>query len=400
MLSENTIKTVKSTVPLLVNAGTGVTEYFYNRMFTHNPELKDIFNMGNQETGKQPFALFSALAAFAQNIDNLDVLTSALSRITHKHTSLNILPEHYPIVGHHLIETLRELLPDAFTIEVEQAWTEAYHLLADLCITQEHGLYQQNANKVGGWLGARTFIITEKQLESELVMSFTLTPKDNGQVVEHFPGQYLGVKVNPIDTECREIRQYSISDKARADCYRISVKQESGEPSGIVSNYLHSLPEGSEVEVFPPAGDFYLQNSVKPIVLISAGVGLTPMMSMLETLVKIPLLHSVHYLHACENKQQHSFAKRVDALCAIHEKMNAYTWYHKETVETGLVDERTIFTGLMELSHIKDQLPIEEGDYYICGPNAFMSFIKQQLRLLGVDNSRIHYEVFGPHTDL
>ncbi|MCL1124525.1 NO-inducible flavohemoprotein [Shewanella surugensis] len=400
MLSENTIKIVKSTVPLLVNAGTGVTEYFYNRMFTHNPELKDIFNMGNQETGKQPFALFNALAAFAQHIDNLDVLKSALSRISHKHTSLNILPEHYPIVGLHLIETLRELLPDAFTPEVEQAWTEAYALLADLCITQEHGLYQQNAEKQGGWLGARGFIISQKQPESEQVTSFTLTPKDGGQVAEHIPGQYLGIKVKPTDAEYMEIRQYSISDKVQTDSYRISIKKECNEPQGIVSNYLHSLSEGSEVDIFPPAGDFYLQFNDKPVVLISAGVGLTPMMSMLETLVEAPLLHSVHYLHACENNQQHSFAKRVNALCATHDKVDAYTWYNKEVIETGIVDDRTMFTGLMELSHIKAQLPIEEGDYYVCGPNAFMSFIKKQLLLLGVDHSRIHYEVFGPHEAL
>ena len=94
MLSENTIKIVKSTIPLLVSAGTGVTEHFYNRMFTHNPELKHIFNMSNQATGKQPFALFNALAAYAQHIDNLEVLTSALNRINHKHASLNLDPRH------------------------------------------------------------------------------------------------------------------------------------------------------------------------------------------------------------------------------------------------------------------------------------------------------------------
>ena len=113
MLSEKTIEIVKSTAPLLAEAGTVVTDHFYKRMFSHNPELKHIFNMTNQETGRQQFALFNALAAYAQNIDNLAVLKEALARINHKHTSLNILPEHYPIVGAHLIGTLKESLSDA-----------------------------------------------------------------------------------------------------------------------------------------------------------------------------------------------------------------------------------------------------------------------------------------------
>ncbi|WP_299493078.1 NO-inducible flavohemoprotein [uncultured Shewanella sp.] len=404
MLSENTVKIVKSTIPLLVNAGTGVTEHFYNRMFTHNPELKNIFNMGNQATGKQPFALFNALAAYAQHIDNLEVLTSALSRINHKHTSLNILPEHYPIVGHHLIETLRELVPDAFTPDVEEAWTQAYNLLADLCITQEQGLYQQKSNSKGGWSGERLFIITNKSVESELVTSFTLMPKDGGEVIEHLPGQYLGIKVKPEEADYTEIRQYSISDKARRDGYRISVKKELNNPKGIVSNFLHSLPQGAEIAVYPPSGDFYLAHVDNPVVLISAGIGLTPMMSMLETLVERQLPIPVHYLHACENQEQHSFANRVETLLGEYKSLNAHTWYHKTAEQPfSIIDEQTrhqLHGGLMELSEIKRELPIEKGHFYLCGPNAFMSFIKQQLLLLGVKQTQIHYEVFGPHEDL
>lgn len=404
MLSENTIKIVKSTIPLLVSAGTGVTEHFYNRMFTHNPELKHIFNMGNQATGKQPFALFNALAAYAQHIDNLEVLTSALNRINHKHASLNILPEHYPIVGHHLIETLRELVPNAFTAEVEEAWTQAYQLLADICITQEQGLYRSNAEKAGGWTGERRFVIAEKNQESEWVTSFTLTPIDGGVVAEHLPGQYLGIKVKPKGMDYTEIRQYSISDKAKASQYRISVKKEVGLPMGLVSNYLHRLSEGDEVEVYPPAGDFYLQLTDKPVVLISAGVGLTPMMSMLETLVQGQLTHSVHYLHACENKKQHSFFERVAELCEQHEALSAHTWYNEapETVNNHVqkASQNKEYHGLMALTRIQDELPIKEGDFYLCGPNGFMSFIKQQLILLGAEPAQIHYEVFGPHEDL
>ena len=393
MLSDKTIEIVKSTVPLLAQAGTVVTDHFYKRLFSHNPELKNIFNMANQDTGRQQFALFNALAAYAQNIDNLAVLKEALTRINHKHTSLNILPEHYPIVGAHLIGTLKELLPEQFTPDVEYAWREAYGVLADICITEEAALYEHSKNKHGGWAGTRQFEITNKQAESELVTSFTLTPVDGEAVITHKPGQYLGIKVKPEGAEYEEIRQYSISQKSNAKNYRISVKKELQPKPGMVSNYLHSLEQGTIVELSPPAGDFFLRNNTSPAVLISAGVGQTPMLAMLETLLSDNSNQEIMYLHACENTQQHSFSKYLYDLTAQNNRLQTITWFNQAT-------EGADFTGLMNLNAVQAQLPLSNGDFYLCGPAGFMAFIKNQLLELGVKNEQIHYEVFGPHQDL
>ena len=393
MLSDKTIEIVKSTVPLLAQAGTVVTDHFYKRLFSHNPELKNIFNMANQDTGRQQFALFNALAAYAQNIDNLAVLKEALTRINHKHTSLNILPEHYPIVGAHLIGTLKELLPEQFTPDVEYAWREAYGVLADICITEEAALYEHSKNKHGGWAGTRQFEITNKQAESELVTSFTLTPVDGEAVITHKPGQYLGIKVKPEGAEYEEIRQYSISQKSNAKNYRISVKKELQPKPGMVSNYLHSLEQGTIVELYPPAGDFFLRNNTNPAVLISAGVGQTPMLAMLETLLSDNSNQEIMYLHACENTQQHSFSKYLNDLTAQNNRLKTITWFNQAT-------EGADFTGLMNLNAVQAQLPLSNGDFYLCGPAGFMAFIKNQLLELGVKNEQIHYEVFGPHEDL
>ena len=393
MLSDKTIEIVKSTVPLLAEAGTVVTDHFYKRLFSHNPELKNIFNMANQDTGRQQFALFNALAAYAQNIDNLAVLKEALTRINHKHTSLNILPEHYPIVGAHLIGTLKELLPEQFTPDVEYAWREAYGVLADICITEEAALYEHSKNKHGGWAGTRQFEITNKQAESELVTSFTLTPVDGEAVITHKPGQYLGIKVKPEGAEYEEIRQYSISQKSNAKNYRISVKKELQPKPGMVSNYLHSLEQGTIVELYPPAGDFFLRNNTSPAVLISAGVGQTPMLAMLETLLSDNSNQEIMYLHACENTQQHSFSKYLNELNTVYNRLQTMTWFNQAT-------EGADFTGLMNLNAVQAQLPLSNGDFYLCGPAGFMAFIKNQLLELGVKNEQIHYEVFGPHQDL
>lgn len=389
MLSNEHIQLVKSTVPLLEASGSAITDYFYNRLFTHNPEAQNIFNMSNQASGKQSFALFSAIAAYAKNLDNVEQLLSMVERIAQKHTSLNIQPEHYDLVGHHLIETLRELVPEQFTADIEEAWTVAYQALAAIFIAREGELYKQREVLKGGWKGGRQFKLVEKRIESELVKSLVFEPVDGGPVIDYQAGQYIGIEVQPKQSEFKEIRQYSLSDKANGESYRISVKREIVGTPGIVSNYLHDgLRLGDEVTLYAPAGDFYLQDNTKPKVLISAGVGLTPMQAMLETLVANSGADTF-FLHACENGAQHSFKKRQADLVQ-QGKVSNHIWYKSESDESAL-------HGFMDISTVADQLPLTEADFYLCGPVGFMQFAKQQLVTLGVENDCIHYEVFGPH---
>lgn len=400
MLSAKHISTVKSTIPLLESAGTAITEHFYQRMFAHNPELKHIFNLSHQHSGGQPAALFNAVAAYAKNIDNLGALSGAVERIAHKHTSFNIQPEHYPIVGHHLLETLRELAPDAFTPDVEEAWAAAYGVLAGIFIDREAMLYHRNENQIGGWKGARTFKVIAKTKESELVTSFVLAPVDEQAVIHFEAGQYLGVSVAPVNHDYQEIRQYSLSDKPNGKQYRISVKKEALGVPGVVSNYLHDhVNVDDKIDVYPPAGDFHYEEREAPVVLISAGVGVTPMQSMLEMLAAKSFSKPVFYLHACEGVEQHSFNQRVESL-GLQLKLQQHTWYRDIANPDETINAANVHQGFMNLTPLKSSLPLDDGDYYLCGPVAFMQFAKQQLLQLGVSDDRIHYEVFGPHSEL
>jgi len=393
MLTDKHIDIIKSTIPLLENAGPALTTYFYQRLFTHNPELKDIFNMSNQDTGRQQVALFEAIAAYAKNIENLSALTTAVERIAQKHTSFNIQAEHYAVVGHHLIETLRELAPDAFTADVEEAWTNAYQFLAGIFINREAELYQQRLAQVGGWQGARAFKVIDKVVESELVKSFIFSPVDEQAIIGFTPGQYLGLEVKPTDSDYKEIRQYSLSDKANGNTYRISVKREQQGVPGKVSNYLHdSVNVGDEVKLYPPAGDFFFVDRQTPTVLISAGVGITPMQGMLETLAEEKHNQPVHFLHACEGSEQHSFAHRTQQLINDN-NWQQNIWYRNEEAQQSHINK-----GMMDFSAV--DLPTEQGNFYLCGPIAFMQFAKQKLLALGVGEGSIHYEVFGPHATL
>ncbi len=393
MLNEQEIATVKKTVPLLEAAGPTLTKHFYERLFEHNPELKNVFNLSHQHSGKQPVALFEAVAAYARHIEDPSVLESAISRIANKHVGFDIQPEHYDIVGYHLINTLSELGGKDFPPEVADVWRKAYAVLAGFFIEKEGSIYHLNASTNGGWQGARPFRLIEKRMESELVKSLVFEPLDKQPVKHYEPGQYISLKLNIKNHPYQEIRQYSLSNKANGRTYQISVKREVEGVPGIVSNYLHDgLRLGDVIDLFPPSGDFYFVDRQKPVVLISAGVGITPMAAMLDHLTESGYDQPVYFLHACENNEQHSFAEFLSQKAQIHEQVKSFVWYKSDRVE-----RENTFHGLLDLTQVEANLPISQADFYLCGPVPFMQFAKQQLATLGVEPERIHYEVFGPH---
>ncbi|MTI13739.1 NO-inducible flavohemoprotein [Sansalvadorimonas verongulae] len=399
MLSSETIATIKATIPLLETVRTDLTRHFYERMLSHHPELKDVFNMRHQETGKQPAALFEAVLAYAQNIENLETLLPAVERIAHKHTSFLIKPEQYEIVGHHLIETIRELAGEAATPEVLHAWTEAYQLLAQIFIKREDELYEQSQSANGGWRGARTFIVSKKVKESAQITSFYLEPADGKPVAAHQPGQYLGIKVKPPTSANQEIRQYSLSDAANGQYYRISVKRETASVNGVVSNHLHdNVMEGDKLEAMPPAGDFTMDvTRQNPVVLLSAGVGLTPLLSMLNTLLEGGHQAPVFWLHGCENGSNHAFSEDIARKSTEHDNLHSYVWYNAPEEKD---EKKPYANGLMDLEALRSDINKPGTHFYFCGPIAFMKFVKETLEHWGVMEAYIHYEIFGPHSTL
>lgn len=143
MLSQKTIDIVKSTVPALKEHGLKITTTFYKIMFENNPEVKPLFNMDNQKSGSQPKALAMTILAAAQNIDNLESLLPAVKKIGEVHVNSKVKPEHYPIVGKNLLLAIKEVLGDAATDEVLNAWGEAYQVIAKIFIDVEEDIYNQ-----------------------------------------------------------------------------------------------------------------------------------------------------------------------------------------------------------------------------------------------------------------
>jgi nitric oxide dioxygenase len=406
MLSQKTIDIVKSTAPILDEHGETLTRHFYNRMFSHNPEVAPFFNPANQVSGTQQRALAAAVCAYAANIDNLAVLGSAVELIAHKHASLMIKPEHYPIVGENLLSSIREVMGEGATDDVINAWGEAYGFLADILIGREKQIYDENADKAGGWEGFRDFMVDRKEKESSIITSLYLKPKDGGTLPSYRAGQYITVRM-PTKDSSTTMRNYSLSDKPDQNYFRISVKREVGAkadtPSGYVSNSLHDeINVGDTVQIGPPCGEFFLNTDnqhERPLVLLAAGVGITPILSILQTALEDRPKSQIILIHGCLNQDVQPFKGMIDELSSKHKNLKIHYRYSNAQNGEDKAGENCS-GGFVDAELIQNLVSSRNADYYFCGPKPFMVNIYRLLMDWGIPSDQIHFEFFGPKQDL
>ena len=387
MLNAEQRAIIKATVPLLESGGEALTTHFYKLMLSEYPEVRPLFNQAHQASGDQPRALANGVLMYAKHIDQLEQLGGLVGQIINKHVALQILPEHYPIVGGCLLRAIEEVLgKDIATPEVIAAWAAAYGQLADILIGAEESLYKQKEEAAGGWRGARAFRLVRREQESSEVVSFYFAPVDGKPVIKAEPGQYIGLQLFIGDVEQR--RNYSLSALCDGEQYRISVKREA---EGKVSNYLHDeLMVGATVQLFPPSGDFTLAASDKPLVLISGGVGITPTLAMLEAALKTQ--RPVHFIHCARNGAVHAFRDWVDGLAAKHPQLKRFYCYAEDDGSRA-----ADAVGQLDQDLLAEWMPRERDvDAYFLGPKGFMAAIKRQLKGLGVPEGQSRYEFFGP----
>ncbi len=396
-MTENQKSLVKATVPILREHGVLLTSHFYKRMFEHNPELKHVFNMGNQQNNKQQTALAMAVLAYAEHIEDPSVLLPVVNNIGHKHTSLDIRPEHYAIVGNHLILSIKEVLGDGATEELLEAWTIAYQQLANLMSGHEQGIYNAQTAKKGGWAGWRPFVVKQKVKESEEITSFYLYPSDGGAVSDFTAGQYVSLRLFLPELNLLQPRQYSISCAPNGSYYRISVKRELGNqhPDGMISNRLHQhVAEGDIVELSAPAGTFVANTDAsRSKVFISGGVGQTPLMAMLEELVakKEESAQPIVWVHGCREEAVHAFKQRIEEIAEKASSFKKFVFYDKQGENT-----QDSLLGWVDLSRIQEDVLLPDTDFYICGPGMFITKHYEFLVSHGISKNHIHFEEFGP----
>lgn len=392
MLSPESATVVRTTLPAVGGALDEITERFYGTMFAEQPELLDgLFNRGNQASGGQRRALAGSIAAFAQALlADPDARPDALlSRIAHKHAALGVTEDQYTVVHKYLFRAIADVLGDAVTPEVAAAWDEVYWLMAGALIAMEARLYQESqVDPRHPW---RQWTVVERREETPDAVSFLLRPADEDAVPAARAGQYVSVRVRMADG-VHQVRQYSLSGAPGDRLRRITVKRVTSvadAPEGEVSNRLHrTVRAGDELALSAPFGDVVLGEGDSPVLLVSAGIGCTPMVGMLEHLVGTGSARPVTVLHADRSPSDHALRADTRRLVGRLPGARAEFWYEEDAAA-----EPGARSGLMDLKGL--DLPVD-ADVYLCGALPFMRAVRAQLLQAGFPARRIRYEVFGP----
>ena len=391
MLTQSQIDLVKATVPVLEQYGTQITKVFYTNLFNDHPELLDIFNQTNQTQGRQQTALAMTVLAAAKHIEHLADLLPQVTQISHKHRALQIKPEHYPIVGEHLLRAIKEVLGDAATTDILAAWAAAYEEIAKVFISVEQSMYA-----AADWQGFMPFKVVKKRLTGTDIVQFSVVPTGDNPVdlsrLQLKAGQYITVKVKPNNSEHTALRHYSLTSSYTDAGLQFAVRRDNRNThEGLVSNFLHDhVQVGDTILLSAPAGDFLLDESLVeqnniPLVLISAGVGMTPVLAMLERQIRINPERPIIWAYACQDNRYHAFIDEADSLLNQATHAQVYRFYR---ADGDVLDKKWLA-----------QLP-NPADIYVCGSIGFMEQMIGDLLSLSHSESHVHYEPFGPKMSL
>ncbi len=248
------------------------------------------------------------------------------------------------------------------------------------------------------WKDWRNFVVIRKVKESEEITSFYLKPEDQGNIPQFLPGQFLTIKLEIPEQLKPAIRTYSLSDySSQCDYYRLSIKREPSPkglevPPGLVSNFLHNhIQTGAIILAKPPSGKFVLDvQKTLPAVLISNGVGITPMMSMAKAVSALNPQRPVWFVHGARDRQFHAFWEETWAIAQHNPNLTLHFAYSRPREEdaghyhsAGYVDAALI-----------QSLVKQEAEYFLCGSPPFLAALREGLRQAGVPESRVFFEMF------
>jgi nitric oxide dioxygenase len=391
MLSATSAPVVEATLPVVAAHLDAISGVFYDTMLGENPELLNLFSRSAQATGEQRQALAGAVALYATHLlgagPDATVVEHLVERIAQRHCALGIKPEQYTLVGRYLLGAVGTVLGDAVTPEIAAAWDEVYWLFAARLIGREARIYAESG--VDGADPWRGYVVVSKIAEADDTTSMILTPADGGRAPGFRPGQYVTVAAELPDGTTQH-RQYSLSQAAAAGTLRITVRRvrgAGGAPDGIVSGFLHDhVAAGDRLRLSQPYGDLTLRAGAAPLLLISAGVGITPMAAILDHVARTEPARQVTAVHADRSPERHPLRAEISANGARLRAFDHLVWYEEPARVPGA------FTGLIDV----DAIPLHpEAEIYLCGPVPFMQAVRAGLHRRGVADQRIRYEVFG-----
>jgi nitric oxide dioxygenase len=378
-LSAEKLANVLRVAEVLAPRAEDVAKAFYRRILESHLELFEFFNTSNQRSGRQQQAFGAAIVALASNVSQLGKLGPAIDVIASKHCALQVQPHHYLTVHEVLVASTEEVLGPSLNEETVAAWSEAWLLFSRVLVEREEALYKEAKARNGGWRGFRKFLVARREKETKDVVVFTLKPVDAvGVYFEFTPGQYLSVKIDPDGDKLTAPRHYTIISPPGMPYLQIAVKKL---PGGKVSTFLHDhATEGHVVLLSPPFGIFTPVPAAlgerSTAVLLSAGIGITPMFAFAQALGSRVVLAA----HVDKSEENHPFRSR------FQESTTLVQFHYTTKSGRPPKDLAAKLSALVGTDH----------DWYICGPGAFMCDAMRTLAESGVDAARIHYEAFGP----
>ena len=312
-------------------------------------------------------------------------------------TKLASGPEQMPVAeadallylpGHPRQQLLRALRIPALS----PGWQASFQALLD----EEPGSGNAGLVVTGpppAWAGFRQLVVTAVTRESDSVISICLDDPNGAPLPAARPGQYLTLRLWPDKQHRSVLRSYSLSGPPDGGYYRIAVKREH---DGAASGYLHTrLGVGDQLDVAAPRGSFILDRTLAPVLLISAGIGATPVLAMLQALAKEHSAREIWWLHGARNRREHSFAAETRSLLASLPNVHTHVYYSRPDPD-DLKGPDFDSAGRLTGSLLAELDPPRDAQAYLCGPAPFMDEISAALAALGIDASRTHTEPFGP----
>lgn len=371
------------TLPV-VGAHIGViSEVFYEKLFTAVPSLRtNLFNRTNQASRAQQQALASSVASFATLLVTQEPgdIDSIMSRIAAKHASLGVTSDLYEVVRTHLFAAIVEVLGDAVTPQVAAAWNEVYTLMANSLAEQESQLYRDVGVAEGEvW---RQALVAAREYDGAHSATLFLRPLDGKPFRTHRPGQYTSVRIRFAD-ETEQIRQYTVTHGRQSGEWALSVKRV---PDGLVSPILvDKVAEGDQLTVSQPFGGVVVDNDDSPLLLISAGIGVTNTLATLQYLATYNPGREVTIVHVERSAYEH--VRRIEFSTVVKALPNSELFLRYKDFDGEHEDGRNPLT----------RVPLPSGaQTYVCGPVEFMRSIRRELIGAGLPPASIHFEAFAP----
>jgi ferredoxin-NADP reductase len=274
---------------------------------------------------------------------------------------------------------------------------------AEFCRRVESAARAARASKaISDWSGWRRFRVAAIVDEARDVKSFYFTPEDGRPLAPFGPGQYLTFRL-PLEGEAPLVRCYSLSDRPRQNYFRTTIKRITAPadrlhlPPGRGSSYFHDAVQvGDLLDVRAPAGTFFIEPlSDEPIVLVGAGIGVTPLVSMLEAIVQAGRKRAIYVLFGFRNGTEHPFKERVAAIAADNPHIRLHVSYSAPT-KSDVEFRDYNHHGRVTIERIREVLPSNNFQFYVCGPGSLMESLVPALWDWGVPESHVHFEAFGP----